>query len=288
MYRLDNGFEGIRPLIAGMEHHLSVHALAAGEMPGWVYVDDPGCPRSAFAFNAEGWYLIGDARNQPFNAWLRSFLRDQVVPEARSQSEEELPLHFYPADWEQSQTDILPDLSYRMDYQKYFRFTGPLLDGWQELPAGSALRLVDAQLLSEQDRIPVPDLIAWARGGFGSVEAFLAAGIGMCLEREGQVVSWCMPDCTVGTWCELGVHTLASERRQGYAAITVAATVNGCRAKGFRHIGWHCWSANEASARLAQKVGFGKVMDHPAFLVDARLLVERIEPASKNAILDTQ
>ena len=270
MYKLDDGLERIRPLIAGMEHHLSVHAFAAGEMPGWVYVDDPGCPRSAFAFNSEGWYLIGEAQNRPFNAWLRGFLRDQVVPEARLRGEEELPLHFYPADWEQAQTEILPDLSYRIDYQKYFRFTGPLWDGWQEPPAGSVVRRVDAQLLFEQDRIPVPRLIAWACGGFGSVEAFLAAGIGMCLEREGQVVSWCMPDCTVGTGCELGVHTLASERRRGYAAHTVAAAVNGCLEKGFRQIGWHCWSANEASAGLAQKVGFRKVLDHPAFLIDTR------------------
>ncbi len=223
-----------------MEHHLSVHAFVAGEMPGWAYVDDPDRPRSAFAFNSEGWYLIGDAHNRPFNAWLRSYLRDEWVPDARLRGEDQLPLHLHPADWLQTQTDILPELSYKEYYQQYFRFTGPLLEGWQNLPAGSTLRPVDAQLLSERDRSPVPRLIAWAQGGFGSVEAFLAAGIGMCLERDGQIVSWCMPDCVTGTWCELGVHTLESERRQGFAAMTVAATVNGCLAKGISHIGWHC------------------------------------------------
>lgn len=271
MHQLDNGLERIRPLIAGMEYHLSVHVLAAGTMPGWVYVDDPDSPRSAFAYNSEGWYLIGDAHNPPFNAWLRGFLRDHVVAEARLRGEEELPFHYHPGDWEEVEAEILPDLTYKKDYQRYFRFTGPRFEAGHDLPAGCVLHPVDAQLLADPERVPVPRLLAWARGGFGSVDAFLAAGLGMCLEREGQIVAWCMPDCAAGTWCELGVHTLATERRKGYAAVTVAAAVAGCLAQGYDHIGWHCWSANEASAGLAQKVSFRHILDHPAFLIDTTM-----------------
>ena len=266
MYRLDSGFDMLRPLIVEMKHHLSVHALVEGTMPGWAYVDDLHDPRSAFAYNNEGWYLIGNAQSRPFNAWLRTFLRDQILPDARLCGED-IPLHFHPGDWQQAAADILPELTYQVDYQQYFRFTGPLFAASHDLPAGCKLRPVDAVLLAEQEQFPTSRLAAWAQGGFGSLEAFFAAGMGMCLEREGQIVCWCMPDCAAGNGCELGIHTLESERRNGFAARTVAATVNGCIARGFTHIGWHCWSGNEASARLAQKVGFAKVLDHPAFVV---------------------
>jgi hypothetical protein len=267
MYRLDNGFDVLRPLIVDMKHHLSVHALVEGTMPGWAYVDDPQNPRSAFAYNNEGWYLIGNAQNQPFNSWLRTFLCDQILPDVRLRGED-IPLHFHPGDWQQAAAEILPGLVYKVDYQQYFRFTGPLFVASDDLPAGCTLRPVDAALLAKQEQSPISRrLIAWAEGGFGSVEAFLEVGIGMCLERDEQIVCWCMPDCAAGDWCEIGIHTLESERRKGFAARTVAATVEGCIARGYRHIGWHCWSGNEASARLAQKVGFTKALDHPAFIV---------------------
>lgn len=258
--------DALRSRIAGSKHHLSVHAQIDVTMPGWVYVDDHAA-RSAFACNSEGWYLIGEAHNPPFTAWLRDFLKVHILPNAHDRGEESIPLHFYPDDWQEIAAEILPEQTYSVEYQQYFRFTGPPYTPTQDVPAGCVLRPIDAALLASQDQFPVPRLRDWAMRGFGDLDTFLAAGIGMCLEQDGEIVCWCMPDCAIGDWCELGVHTREGERRKGFAAHTVAATVAGCLARGFTNIGWHCWRGNDASARLAQKVGFTYVLDHPAFLV---------------------
>ncbi len=270
MHRIDTDRQSVLPLIEGMEHHLSVHAFAAGTMPGWMYVDDPAAPRTAFAFNNEGWYLIGDGANERFLEWLVPLIRDEVVPGARAHGEGLIPLHFHPQDWEPLGTRLLPGQPFHIDFQHYFRCSKPEVEWRAELPAGLAVRGVDAGVLEREDDPVVAKLRRWAQGAFGSLEAFVEAGLGRIVEHEGRIVSWCMPDCVAGRRCEVGIHTLPEFRRRGLAACAVAATVEGCLERGFEWVGWHCWSENEASANLAQKVGFRLVCDHSAFMLHLR------------------
>lgn len=263
--RLDAHRERLLPLLAGMDHHLSVRAFVEGTMPGTAYVDDVERPTVAFVHNNEGWYVIGENGNGGFNAWLNRFLTDDVLPFARDHGETEIPLHYHPDGWELEAGGLLAGFDVRHDAQYYLRFAGPLTDRRSALPADCTVVPVTADLLSQTERYPVPRLAAWAKGGFGAVEAFAAAGLGKCLEWNGEIVCWCMPDCAVPGRCEIGIHTAPDHRRRGYAAITVAAVVEDCLEKGYREIGWHCWSANTASRQLAEKVGFAHVLRHPAF-----------------------
>jgi len=66
----------------------------------------------------------------------------------------------------------------------------------------------------------------------------------------------------VGRRAEVGIYTAPDHRGKGLATAAVAAAVEHCLQRGIDHIGWHCWSPNEASFRTARRVGFEHVLDH--------------------------
>ncbi len=81
--------------------------------------------------------------------------------------------------------------------------------------------------------------------------------------QGGRIANWCMADCVVGHRAEVGVQTDERYRRRGLAKRVVAAAVEHCLAHEVTHIGWHCGSANLASAATATAVGFREVRQHP-------------------------
>jgi hypothetical protein len=60
----------------------------------------------------------------------------------------------------------------------------------------------------------------------------------------------------------MGVATDSDFRRQGLATIVIAAAVEHGLAKGFTHIGWHCFSSNTGSIAVAKKVGFAEAREY--------------------------
>jgi GNAT superfamily N-acetyltransferase len=123
---------------------------------------------------------------------------------------------------------------------------------------------VDAAFLGRTDLEHLEDrILRWIRHAWGGVDGWRHRGFGCCLLHGRTIVSWCTGDFAVGHACEMGIGTDAAYRRRGFATLTASATVEQCLARGFSDLGWHCWSANEASAAAALRVGFRQTVEHP-------------------------
>jgi RimJ/RimL family protein N-acetyltransferase len=80
-------------------------------------------------------------------------------------------------------------------------------------------------------------------------------GLGFCLLKGGEIVSWCLSVYASGAQIELGLATDPDHRGRGYATLTAAACLEYCTGNGLEPH-WHCWEDNLPSIRVAEKVGF--------------------------------
>ena len=117
------------------------------------------------------------------------------------------------------------------------------------LPAGMALQPMTLPLL-EQCRWKAEVL-----ADCGSLERFLEIGFGLCGVMDGLVMSEAYASIPGDRAYEIGAIVHPEFRRRGLAYATCAALIDECRRRGYDTV-WSCHRSNEASARLARKLGY--------------------------------
>lgn len=252
------------PILSSVEHALIAQTVAEGTTPGWVAVDSREQPRTVLASAPAAEYVIGDCSSPEFNQALVSLITEEIIPQGRQKGWAVFNLHYWPDGWEQVLDVVFANTVVVKNYQRYFKFAKRCVEWQGMLPAGFTLHQINGKLLEQEHLENVARIRGSAEGDFGSVEAFLQRGFGLCLLHGDVVASWCTSDAASGNRCELGIHTDRRYRRRGLATIALAATVDHCLAQGLTEIGWHCWSQNLPSAAVAEKVGFEEVTRHHA------------------------
>ncbi len=256
-------FGRVRPLLEGEEHNLSLSAVVEGTCPGRFWTDDARHPQVALALTPEGYYLVGSPPVEERADAVRGIVLKTMIPEARERGWGSWGVSYPDESWEELLGDIFAGLLPLWDYQRYFVVRELRLDWREGLPDDLSMERATSELLGRSDLKNVDHPRTSAEDNFGSLAEFDRNGFGFCLAHGEEIVSWCMADCVVGHRAEVGVQTNESYRRRGLAKRVVAAAVEHCLASGITQIGWHCGSANLASAATAAAVGFEEVRQHP-------------------------
>jgi RimJ/RimL family protein N-acetyltransferase len=176
-------------------------------------------------------------------------------------------LHYQPPAWGDRFSAVLGVDLPLLFRASYYAFRGLAVDWRRRVPAGFRMRRVDRALLEDAGVVNREVVAHKIETNWNSVEDFVERGPGFCLVHGDTIVSECLADCVVGDRCEIGIWTDERYRRRGLATLTVAATVEGCLARGLTSIGWHCANNNVASRRTAERVGFEKVAEYPIYWV---------------------
>jgi GNAT superfamily N-acetyltransferase len=217
-------------------------AILEGSLPGRAIADDPDAPTLAAVQSAEGIAFISRTTSQSeLDTALSGLRRDAMVgltwpvdaagngsgkPEAPARAQDRLGFGPIPATGERLQA---------------------LRD---DLPAGVTVRPLDADLLA---RCEWRELV---EGAYGSIEAFLEHGIGLCLMRDDEILAEAYAPFIGGGVAEVGVVTAEAHRGQGLAPIAIAWLAAELDERGLAMY-WSCDTDNEASVRVAGKLGFG-------------------------------
>jgi RimJ/RimL family protein N-acetyltransferase len=263
-----NEFGRVLPLFRELGYCLALRATIESNNPGRIFVDNVDNPRIALALTVGGYLLAGDYSNPETNEDLRSFLAEQIFTgQVHVKSSRSMFLTLHPEAWETKLPELFPthDIIKRKRY--HYVCNRVKFDWRNNIPEGYTVRRVDRALLDDS-RIVFPNAIRTRMNideQWGTVGNFLEEGVSFFVLRGYDVVSWCTPECAANRQIEVGIITHPEHRRQGLAAVSVAATADYCLDHGFSAVGWHCNELNVGSWKTAEKVGFDRDREYAEF-----------------------
>jgi len=258
------------PLWAGLEGHLAVASVLAGTVPGSVYVDDSGAPRSVLVQAGDRFHLAGSPAGDAWRRSLRSFFLRQANP-PRPEMEGWGAFVVYPGtEWQPAVPEILPAGDHVPQQHLYLEMDALRAGPPAPLPPGFRQRPVDGALLAEEGLGRLDELREEMVSECPSVEFFLAHRFGVCLEAGGRLAGWCLSEYDTGERCEVGIETAPEHRRRGLATRMVLALAAEARSRGIARLGWHSYQDNAPSVATALRAGFRQAHSYPAHLVHFR------------------
>lgn len=230
------------PLFAGIDHNVPiVFSVLEGTAAGSVFVDDPGCPRSAFvAVGGAFSYVAGDETDDAFGRALVALIFEDLLP---SHEEQELVLFAFTDAWRAKLDTLLTPKGAIRIHRKAFSFDAahaPDFRSWRSrVPTGCRMESI------------------------GLVEG--DPRFGVRLMKGHEVASECTAVFVGRGEAEIDIHTDENHRDLGLGVLTAGAFLEECLGRGLRP-NWTCWPEREASIALARKLGFVEQEDVPAHL----------------------
>ena len=165
--------------------------------------------------------------------------------------EADILLTLIPGTWEPLLDAILPTPRvikiFRRSFDLNMKKFQVMADWEDRIPPGMSIERIDGTLA---DRLEGDISATWR-----SVDDFCANGFGYCLLDGDDIVSACISAFIARGEVEIGVHTVETFRRRGYASLTASALIQHCLDNALVP-NWECFWDNAPSVALAHKLGF--------------------------------
>lgn len=118
-----------------------------------------------------------------------------------------------------------------------------------------ALYTINADLLANNQLAEREALIDEICGMWGNINNFLQHGFGSVAITNNTIASFCTAEFLGHTRCGIGIATHPQYQNQGFATATASHMIQQALARNLiPH--WECRTSNQASVRLAEKLGF--------------------------------
>jgi len=213
-------------------------AILRGDNPGRAFVDDATNPSHAVVRTNEALIFLSQVAPQEFLDLALTHLsqlghlgliwRPEAAVPRPPEAARILPRHEFPICSATSETLAVLESG---------------------LPDGFEIRPVDRSLLERCEWRPEIE------GYCGSLDNFLAHGLGICLMRGDEIITEAYAPFWGVRQAEIGVVTNEAHRGHGFAAMACARLIRLCRERGAEPY-WSCDADNIASIRSARKLGF--------------------------------
>jgi GNAT superfamily N-acetyltransferase len=233
-------------------------AVIQGNNPGWVFVDDPDAPRTAlvWAQGIEGFYLAGDVDNAGFLEALNDHVDQVLEPRLRN-----LGVTWFEVSGGRNWDPVIERAFEKRNLESSTQwvYTLPPMERRAarkpEAVAGRRVLRLDRQRLVDLPAGNEEFLHARLALFWGTVDAFLKAGLGYALVCGQEIASLCCSAFVSGNIHALHIETREAYRRKGYAQAVAEAYIAACVERQVLPY-WDCMAENLASARLAEGLGF--------------------------------
>jgi len=128
----------------------------------------------------------------------------------------------------------------------------------QRLPDGFEIQPIDRRLLERCEWRSDMEFFS------GSLDNFLANGLGLVLMQRDDIITEAYASSFGSVGAEIGAITREAYRGRGYAPIACAYLIQACEERGYQPY-WSCDLDNEASIRVARKLGFRQERAYQVF-----------------------
>jgi tetratricopeptide (TPR) repeat protein len=267
-----NDFHKIRSLFTSSKHlNFTVDAVIAGNSPMRVWVDSEDTPKSAFLWDlAHCYYFGGAAENHEFCEAVKNILKDTLIPKVIDENHEIFKIEYSSTEWEPILKRILENTPPFKILRKFLALDTLLIPQWKELlPSEFQIRKIDRKLL-ESNIGNLQAIIDEIDQCWHSIDDFIAKGFGFCLvytskDKIEEVQGWCTGEYFSEGKCGIGIETFYKYRKRGFATAMTSAFVEHCLSVNIQPH-WDASGNNEASLRVAEKVGFNEIQEYSVFL----------------------
>ena len=264
----------ILPLFAGLDNGVYIRSAAAGHSRAAVWVDDPRRPQTAMVWNRlDSLFLAGSTADAGQRQAVRHVLEEVIVPGARAQHIPMLEVFWDGSQWEAALvSELLVGLPCQPVLFNSYRIDEQAAQAAQQQRAAIpsfGVQAIDADLLANWQMAHIETLRGWIESFWPSQADFLQHGFGYAALIQGangepSLASLCISVYAADPEYELGLATVEAYQRRGLATCLADTCVAHCLARGWTPV-WHCFAQNAASAAVAKKVGFEKVLTYPIY-----------------------
>lgn len=247
-------FSKIIPLIGNYSHSLFPGCVCKGDNPGWIYVDDPKAPTSAFVYMKKlGGTLVGNSNNNDFIESFKKNLDKYILPRIKEEDD------FFSVTgstelWNSSIERILENKKY--DKSSVLRYN--LKDSNITAPRfNKGIEIVEIvpELFNNNSIVNISslkeDIITW----WGNIDRFLDRGCGFVGLKNNEVCGWSYSVCIFDSRVEIYIETAENYRNKGIGTAIAHRFINYCLDNNLIPQ-WEAMSDNEYSHRIAQRIGF--------------------------------
>jgi len=236
-------YSKVCPLFPDVQLAFMIEAMAAGNSPAQMWVDDVDVPRAAFVWDGtHSLYLAGDG---DFASVLASIALPQPITKVYSAHNSAYMARLFPACEIFQRERVL------------FRLTQPPPADWRGQPAtGFDVRMIDSDLL-EQGLPNTEYVLEEIESCWTERDRFFAQGFGFCVVGE-EIAAWCTAEYVSGKQCGIGIETVEAYQRRGFATLAASAFAEHCIAQGIT-AHWDAWVNNMPSVATARKIGLEQV-----------------------------
>ncbi len=131
----------------------------------------------------------------------------------------------------------------------FFEYGKDIPPAIPELPDGFQICEINAELLKKLNGNITP-YFSW-----DSAKSFLEKGKGYCIVKGNTAAAWAFSAAVSTKEIDIGIETNSEYRRLGLAEIAAKKMIEYCFEQNKRPV-WACHQGNEASRKLAEKLGF--------------------------------
>ncbi|MCX6344108.1 MAG: GNAT family N-acetyltransferase [Armatimonadetes bacterium] len=259
-------YGSIRHFFDELYQSLPIEAIIAGNSKATIWIDNASSPRATFVWDrAHCYYFGGDGTNNEFNNELRSLLAEFVIPDSITRGRRVFKLYYTNEGWE----SVLPTVFVASTLTKRARQFYALPDcEFQEISrcVSEDVRVeqVSNSILHNTKIGNVGCMCEEILSSWQTIEEFLNIGFGYCVVQENDIVCWCLAEYVSGRKCGIGIETVQPYEKRGFATLAATAFISHCLSHGIAPH-WDSWADNIGSIRVAEKVGFRKVLDYSVY-----------------------
>jgi len=257
-----------RPLFRELERsHALVEAFFEGCVTARLFVDDVAAPKTGVIVCNSRVLCAGDASQANFLEEMARTFSDELIPAHRSRGNDVYLVYASGDTWNTALQQMFTNCKMYHGTRQYYEITDFLPKTDLKLPDGFLMKLITPEFLSSHvaGLDAVREEMCSERA---SEEDFLARSFGLCPVHSNEVAGWCMSEYNVGERCEIGIATAEKHQRQGIATLATWSFLAEAHRRGYRRVGWDCWTRNEASAATARKAGFTFIEEYLAVVVE--------------------
>ena len=246
---------------------LEAKAVVEGVNPGRIFVDDIDSPTSGLIWlgNNDGFFFIGNERNQGFNIKLNHFIDTIIIPEAKK-----VGLTWFEGignhnKWTETIKKVFENRNLGSENQRVYtlqkndykdNFQLKIEDGYNIVKISETLFKNSDKSIENIDFLHSKLLEFWS-----SPKSFFNEGIGYCVVYKNIIVSICFSGFVVDNVHCIDIETLEVHQGKKLAQKVALTFVEDCLKNKLVPY-WDCMESNKPSIAVAENIGFRNVFNY--------------------------